>query len=99
MEARELGIINSDRSYDNESLVPTENDQQSTSRHHRFNKDYIAQNSIRNQKKHSGTVGDASGSPKKYIFRSKSEIYLKDTDMQDSSDLIMPQPLCFAPQQ
>lgn len=31
-----------------------------------------------------------SVSPRKYIFRSNSEIYLKDTDMQDEEDLIMP---------
>jgi hypothetical protein len=29
----------------------------------------------------------------KYIFRSNSEIYLKDTGMQDEEDLVMPPPL------
>ncbi len=33
-----------------------------------------------------------SVSPRKFIFRSNSEIYLKDTDMQDEEDLVMPQP-------
>jgi hypothetical protein len=28
--------------------------------------------------------------PRKYIYRSNSEIYLKDTDMQDEEDLVMP---------
>ena len=31
--------------------------------------------------------------PRKYIFRSNSEIYLKDTGMQDEEDLVMPPPL------
>jgi hypothetical protein len=47
-----------------------------------------------NAPKHTIAAGDTcENSPKKYVFRSKSEIYIKDTDMQDSSDLIMPHPL------
>ena len=36
-------------------------------------------------------------SPRKYIFRSNSEIYLKDTGMQDDEDLVMPPPMLINP--
>jgi len=38
-------------------------------------------------------IGIQIETPRKYIFRSNSEIYLKDTDMQDEEDLVMPPPL------
>lgn len=39
----------------------------------------------------------SSCSPRKYIFRSNSEVYLKDTDMQDEEDLVMPPPFHLLP--